>query len=1108
MPDWRTEVLEAVQRWLAKEGQGGSPRWEAIAAARPGAEQGWFTVDLRGRRGSLELFEALRIGPAGLKYPERDAHPVGEVVVEGEIARVRAGSFLDGELCLYGLVQPRGFLIQRLLEALRGLTDPGKADDLARGRLTTLPPLPTDRDRTLNPAQWQVYDACHTPGLFLVWGPPGTGKTRVLALAITSLLQAGSRVLLVSPTNVAVDNALLEVVKSGQFGPGELVRVGPPALPDVAKNPSVSLPLLVKDRQRKVAEERDEVERRLSVLQDSVAKLRRLEDELAGYDPHAYETARRLIDQEQQIAESTAWLERLGTELEQARMTAEAKHRELARAEAAWEEIAPARQYLAEAGELRAQLNGLEIEAGKRELALMQADSAYQEALAKVRALESQPLLARLRNRVAARNARETRDTRHRELEAAARRYEEARKALERQRPLLQARIPELLQRAAPIDEAEIARREKVLDEARAGADTAKGEVAALERQRDDLRRKLETMRAGPRATDEHHRVVAEAEQANFPTRHAELERLRQHVKAEEPQRQRLEARYRELGEKLERLRRDAEKEIIGQAKLVAATLARSRIHPAIAAREFDVVLVDEAGAATVPEVLLAVAKAERTAVLLGDFLQLPAPTASDFRQDDNLRARDWLGRDCFEVCGIRTPQDARDHPGCAVLTWQYRFGPAIMQLANRAMYAGELQPGRELPALDPADPEIVFLDTDKLDDLGTIRRISRDSGWWPAGGLLGRILAQHHRDRGESVAILAPYRYQVEVALEALRDVEDVRASLDAEALTIHSAQGCEFDVVIFDLVEDGRRPGWVAKGRADSTNGYRRDGARLFNVGLTRAKHRLYLIGSGKAVRRAPSGTVLHTVRKLVREGLIRRVAATELLAPAGAEPAAQPDPVTLELADVLSQYVRIVEVLDERTFYAALEAYLGAARQEIYLWAPWTAKRTHQVLPLLSDAVRRGVDVRVFVRGSTDRQMQERKDFREALAALRQAVPRVIRYRDMHQKLIVIDRRVTVLGSLNILSHSTTREVMCIVEGHRFAAKMLEHEHGEAFSTPPGRCGDCGHPEVELWRSKESKMNYPWFWRCGRRDERGRQACAWRQEVRLRRERNSGT
>ena len=60
----------------------------------------------------------------------------------------------------------------------------------------------------LENGQENAYRACLGKGLFLVWGPPGTGKTRVLRSAIGDLLATGKRVLLVSGTNIAVDNAL------------------------------------------------------------------------------------------------------------------------------------------------------------------------------------------------------------------------------------------------------------------------------------------------------------------------------------------------------------------------------------------------------------------------------------------------------------------------------------------------------------------------------------------------------------------------------------------------------------------------------------------------------------------------------------------------------------------------------------------------------------------------------------------------------------------------------------------------------------------------------------------------------------------------------------
>ncbi len=57
-------------------------------------------------------------------------------------------------------------------------------------------------------------------------GTARDGKTVVLRRAISDLLRAGKRVLLVSSTNVAVDNALAGVLDELKPSPGFLVRVG------------------------------------------------------------------------------------------------------------------------------------------------------------------------------------------------------------------------------------------------------------------------------------------------------------------------------------------------------------------------------------------------------------------------------------------------------------------------------------------------------------------------------------------------------------------------------------------------------------------------------------------------------------------------------------------------------------------------------------------------------------------------------------------------------------------------------------------------------------------------------------------------------------------
>jgi len=57
----------------------------------------------------------------------------------------------------------------------------------------------------------------------LVHGPPGTGKTRVLARLIRACLDRGERLLVVCPTNVALDRLLLSVV---ELGVKSFLRVG------------------------------------------------------------------------------------------------------------------------------------------------------------------------------------------------------------------------------------------------------------------------------------------------------------------------------------------------------------------------------------------------------------------------------------------------------------------------------------------------------------------------------------------------------------------------------------------------------------------------------------------------------------------------------------------------------------------------------------------------------------------------------------------------------------------------------------------------------------------------------------------------------------------
>jgi hypothetical protein len=295
VPDWRDEVCQALDFWIAAEGGAGrGPRMSCIGRARQSSEPGWYDIDARGDGINIDQAESFCLSGQG-GQAAGPSYAVIDAVQDGPLIRVRVAEFVElADAYLWQNKQPATYLVTKLRDGIADLTDPGLAHYLAAGRLAP-PTASVPLVAGFTQMQQEAYASCLGTGVRLVWGPPGTGKTMVLSEAISALLSSGRRVLLVSATNIAVDNALLGVISHRRHRPGQLLRFGPPHHPDVLRHPEVCLPNLIGEGLADVERRRSGIEARLLEITRASAELAQIQEALGAFDDAAYAQAAELI---------------------------------------------------------------------------------------------------------------------------------------------------------------------------------------------------------------------------------------------------------------------------------------------------------------------------------------------------------------------------------------------------------------------------------------------------------------------------------------------------------------------------------------------------------------------------------------------------------------------------------------------------------------------------------------------------------------------------------------------------------------------------------------------------------------------------------------------
>ena len=278
--------------------------------------------------------------------------------------------------------------------------------------------------------------------------------------------------------------------------------------------------------------------------------------------------------------------------------------------------------------------------------------------------------------------------------------------------------------------------------------------------------------------------------------------------------------------------------ELVKQADVIATTISKATIDELIYNQSFDIVFLDEASMAYVPQVIFAASLATQKFICIGDMRQL-APISEN----------DELKQDIFTYLNMIDDKNNVSHPWLVMLDKQYRFHPMIAKFVNSEFYLHKMGNGlsQNKESIDqivdlepfPGQP-MVLLDTSGFYASAFITL--EHSRINVVNACIAVISAtKAYKATKKSIGIVTPYAAQARLIRKLLKDDLGKR-KYDITCSTVHQFQGDEKDIIIFDTVES------YPNERLGMLTNNNKNGAvdRLVNVAITRAKGKLIVIGN----------------------------------------------------------------------------------------------------------------------------------------------------------------------------------------------------------------------------------------------------------------------
>ncbi len=328
-------------------------------------------------------------------------------------------------------------------------------------------------------------------------------------------------------------------------------------------------------------------------------------------------------------------------------------------------------------------------------------------------------------------------------------------------------------------------------------------------------------------------------------------------------------ARYGLILSEINTLEEQIKNAIIGlsnNAQMHFCTLSKAILDEHLFDSYYDAIVIDE-GSMVSPAYLYAICRKQpKRIIIAGDFRQL-GPIAIG----NSMYIDKWLKRSLFELLG--SDKEITSHPSVNMLQEQRRSHSDIVELISRIYYEDKLIPvpsnhHSKYIELNPnANKSVAFISlTDnpmyKVEYSASQSRFNYGS-FEKVKQMVSSII-QDSKDA--TIGVITPYKAQVNLYKKFYAENAET-IGLEKEQLsvgTVHSFQGTEYDIVIFDMVDSLKSEKNIPIGNLY----FHKVGEQLTNVAVSRTISKLIIVGCDRVLSEgAKRDQVSSSTKRLIR-------------------------------------------------------------------------------------------------------------------------------------------------------------------------------------------------------------------------------------------------